>query len=184
MNSAWMPMQPVDFRGSTVGGLTVRGLILHHDFAATDVARFDRYVHDLDLSMLRRDLEISEMIGRVRDGVGKWALTNGSEEHADRVLERLGLTGTLDGIVAVEYASEPFVSKCDPQFYVAAAEKAVGGSIDGVEVYFADDSEDNCSVAAGLGWEVVRIEEGGPVESNFRIVRKVSQIRDVWPHLF
>lgn len=80
-------------------GSTLAGLMEHHDL---DPHHFLADVHDIDISHLMVDdalrAAISGLEGR------KIVYTNGSENHAKRVLAARGLTRQFDAVYGVEHA--------------------------------------------------------------------------------
>ena len=86
-------------------GTTMRGMMTLHGVRADD---YLAYVHKIDHSPLEPNpamgAAIAELPGR------KLILTNGSVEHVDKVLERLGLTSHFDAvfdIIAAELEPKP-----------------------------------------------------------------------------
>src|SRR3954471_21531126 len=73
-------------------GTTMRGMMTEHGISADD---FLKFVHEIDHSPLEPNpvmgAAITKLPGR------KLILTNGSVDHVDAVLERLGLSGQFDG---------------------------------------------------------------------------------------
>jgi putative hydrolase of the HAD superfamily len=91
-------------------GTTMRGMMTLHGVHADD---YLAYVHQIDHSPLepnpRMGAAIAKLPGR------KLILTNGSADHADKVLERLGLSGHFDAVFDIVAAKlEP---KPVPQTY-------------------------------------------------------------------
>lgn len=78
-------------------GTTLNGLMTLHGMKP---AAFLDYVHDIDLSpippLVGLHTEISRLPGK------KYVFTNGSRGHADRVVEKLGLTGLFDDHFGIE----------------------------------------------------------------------------------
>ena len=74
-------------------GATVRGLMIEHN---TDPEDFTDYVHELDLSSLRENPQLKKHLNALQGK--KFIFTNGAYQHAERVLERLGLTECFSGI--------------------------------------------------------------------------------------
>lgn len=80
-------------------GSTLTGLIAHHD---VDPHHFLADVHDIDISHLRPDANLNAAIARLP---GRCIVyTNGSENHAKRVLAARGLTRQFDAVYGVEHA--------------------------------------------------------------------------------
>ena len=73
-------------------GTTLNGLMSMHGMEPDE---FLAHVHEIDLSPLPRTPELAEAISALPGR--KFVFTNGSQKHADRVVEKLGLTGVFDG---------------------------------------------------------------------------------------
>ena len=80
-------------------GSTLAGLMLHHD---VDPMEFLADMHDIDITHLRPDralaMAITALPGR------RIVYTNGSHNHAKRVLAARGLTHAFDAVYGVEHA--------------------------------------------------------------------------------
>src|SRR3954447_812428 len=86
-------------------GTTMRGMMSEHGISADD---FLKFVHEIDHSPLEPNpvmgAAITKLPGR------KLILTNGSVDHVDAVLERLGLSGHFGGgvdIIAADLEPKP-----------------------------------------------------------------------------
>ncbi len=86
-------------------GTTMRGMMSEYGMDAYDYLKF---VHDIDHSPLEPDpalgAAIAELPGR------KLILTNGTREHADAVLKRLGIDPHFEdvfGIIEAEFEPKP-----------------------------------------------------------------------------
>lgn len=87
-------------------GTTMRGLRLNHDIAPE---AFLNYVHDIDYSALAPAPLLGEALAMLPGR--KLVFTNGSARHAERVLDRLGVTGRFESvfdIAAADYVPKPF----------------------------------------------------------------------------
>ena len=91
-------------------GTTLCGLMLHH---GTDPHAFLDYVHDFDLSPLSPDPELAANLGRLRGR--KIIHTNGSGDHARKVLDRLEIAEFFTGIFDIIKAD--FIPKPEPAAY-------------------------------------------------------------------
>ncbi len=80
-------------------GSTLTGLMEHHD---VDPHHFLADVHDIDISHLEEDEALSTAINRLPGR--KIVFTNGSHNHAKRVLAARGLTQQFDAVYGVEHA--------------------------------------------------------------------------------
>jgi len=80
-------------------GTTLSGMMVEHD---VDPLPYLTEVHDISLDHMQQDLalrgHISTLPGR------KIVYTNGSEFHAERVLESRGLSGIFDAIYGIEHS--------------------------------------------------------------------------------
>ena len=74
-------------------GTTLRGLMVEHEVEPT---AFLDYVHQIDYSAVPRNLDLRNALG-ILPGQ-KLVFTNGTTVHAQRVLERLGIEDSIDGI--------------------------------------------------------------------------------------
>lgn len=128
-------------------GLTLRGLMLHH---GVDPAEFHTLFHDLSLEALAHDpdmvLAIKRLPGR------RLIFTNADAVHAERVLQRLGLTELFDEVFHI--ASFDYTPKPDPApFARMAAQHGVAPAA----TAFFEDSERNLAPAAELGMTTVLV---------------------------
>jgi putative hydrolase of the HAD superfamily len=86
-------------------GTTMRGMMTLHGVRADD---YLAYVHKIDHSPLEPNPAMGEAIAKLPGR--KLILTNGSVDHVDAVLARLGLTSHFDGvfdIIAAELEPKP-----------------------------------------------------------------------------
>lgn len=86
-------------------GTTLSGLMHEHQVKPS---RFLDHVHDLDLSVIPEDPSLFKALSRVPGR--KLVYTNGTVEHARRVMDRIGVTGLFDGIfdiIAADYHPKP-----------------------------------------------------------------------------
>ncbi|MEX0853415.1 MAG: pyrimidine 5'-nucleotidase [Bauldia sp.] len=74
-------------------GTTLRGLMEEHGILPDD---FLEFVHDIDHSPVEANPRLAAAIGGLPGR--KFILTNGSRAHAEKVAERLGVTGHFDDI--------------------------------------------------------------------------------------
>ena len=86
-------------------GTTMRGMMTEHGMHADD---YLAYVHDIDHSPLEPNPAMGAAIAKLPGR--KLILTNGSRDHADAVLERLGIIGHFEAvfdIIAAELEPKP-----------------------------------------------------------------------------
>jgi putative hydrolase of the HAD superfamily len=74
-------------------GTTLRGLIVEHGLEPNG---FLEYVHDIDHSPVQPDPRLAAAIASLPGR--RFILTNGSRAHAEKVAERLGVTGHFEDI--------------------------------------------------------------------------------------
>ena len=91
-------------------GTTLNGLIQHH---GVEPGVYLDYVHDIDVTPVPPSPALNAALGRLPGR--KLVYTNGSVPHADRVMERLGVSHHFDGIFDIVAAD--YVPKPDPGAY-------------------------------------------------------------------
>ena len=86
-------------------GTTLKGLMLHHNIKPEP---FLNYVHDIDLSSIQNN---PKLIAVLKEYKGKKIIfTNGSQDHAIKVLQRIGIKQYINGIfdiIDAEYIPKP-----------------------------------------------------------------------------
>jgi putative hydrolase of the HAD superfamily len=113
--SAWLKVSPQEARRIQKDyyrryGTTMRGMMTEHGVRADD---YLAYVHKIDHSPLEPNPAMGEAITKLTGR--KLILTNGSVDHVDAVLGRLGLSSHFDGVFDIIAAGlEP---KPAPQTY-------------------------------------------------------------------
>lgn len=128
-------------------GSAVPGLIQHHD---ADPHAFLREVHDVPLDVLEPDPQLRGALDRLPGR--RLVFTNGSEWHAERVLERLEIADLFDEVFHTEAAG--LIAKPDPRAFDALirAHDVVPPS-----TAFFEDRAVNLAPAAGLGMTTVLV---------------------------
>ena len=128
-------------------GLTLRGLILHHD---VDPDEFHAMFADLSLAALSRDAALISAIERLPGR--RLVFTNADAGHTARVLARLGLEGLFQGVFHIESAG--FTPKPDR----VAFERVIATHLVApVATAFFEDSVSNLKTAAELGMTTVLV---------------------------
>lgn len=131
-------------------GATVVGLTRHHGVDAHD---FMAYVHDVPNGVLERDGELVRLIGALPGR--KFVFTNGGGGHAERTIERLGLSRVIDAVFDLEDVG--FAPK--PEF-VAYQRLAEICGINPRAALFVEDTLRNLEPAHELGFATALV---GPV---------------------
>ncbi|WP_316979703.1 pyrimidine 5'-nucleotidase [Shumkonia mesophila] len=126
-------------------GTSLRGMMIEH---AMDPVPFLAYVHDVDLAMIAPNPRLDAALERL--GGRKLIFTNASSDHAERVLERLGVARRFDAIFDI--ADGDFVPKPEPAPYATLVRRYVPKPAAAVMV---DDIARNLAPAAALGMTTV-----------------------------
>ncbi|KAJ1308480.1 hypothetical protein OPQ81_004184 [Rhizoctonia solani] len=121
-------------------GLSVRGLIEHHDVDPLD---FDAKV-DASLpleELLKPDPAVRKLLEDIDLSKARiWALTNAYKTHAQRVLKVLDLEDLFEGVVFCDYTAKDFACKPERRFYNEALAFA---QTTAEKSYFVDDNFGN-----------------------------------------
>ena len=136
-------------------GTTLRGLIVEHGI---DPAPFLDFVHDIDHSKLAPDPALVATIGRLPGR--RFVLTNGSQDHAERILARLGFHDPFDDIFDIIRAD--FVPKPHPDTYARFLGQ---NGIDPASAAMFEDLPRNLEVPKSLGMATVLVVPRGTAEA-------------------
>ena len=137
-------------------GLTLRGLMLHHD---VDPVAFNALFHDLALESLAEDPALAAALARLPGR--RLIFTNADDVHAERVVTRLGLGGLFDGVFHI--ADADFVPKPDPATF---ARLIAAHAIAPAATAFFDDRAMNLAPAAALGMTTVLVGAGADANTD------------------
>ena len=135
-------------------GTTLRGLMVEHGI---EPDAFLEYVHDIDHSPVEADPRLAAAIERLPGK--RYIMTNGSRAHAEKIAERLGITGHFDDIfdiVRAELLPKPNRETYDR--FLAAT-----GVRPGAAAMFEDLAR-NLVVPQALGMATVLVVPGGTRE--------------------
>ncbi|MBB4304677.1 putative hydrolase of the HAD superfamily [Rhodobium orientis] len=135
-------------------GTTLRGLMLEHGVSPEE---FLKYVHDIDHSAVQPDPELGDAIDRLPGR--KFIMTNGTVSHAEKVANRLGITGHFEDIfdiVAADHLPKPHAETYD-RFLTL-------NSIDPTKAAMFEDLPRNLTVPHDLGMRTVLIVPRGTRE--------------------
>ena len=89
-------------------GLTLKGLMIHH---GVDPKEFHAIFHDLSLEGLAHDADLLAALERLPGR--RLIFTNADDVHAERVLERLGLSHLFDDVFHI--GSADYLPKPSPR---------------------------------------------------------------------
>ncbi len=136
---------------------TLNGMIKNHKIDANE---FLEFVHDIDLSFLKKDKQLEEEISKINGK--KIIFTNGSRAHAINVTKRLGIERYFDDIFDI--VSADFIPKPSPKTYKKIIEKY---KIEPQYSIFIEDIARNLKPAYELGMKTVWIENEEPWAAEF-----------------
>jgi len=128
-------------------GTTLAGLMAHHGLPPEE---FLTFVHNVSLDGLSADAELRQGLERLPGR--RLVFTNGSGEHAERVLAKLGVSDLFEDIfhiASADYLPKPAVSTFDKMA------KAFG--LTPKSAVFFEDSERNLEPAAAMGMTTVMV---------------------------
>jgi putative hydrolase of the HAD superfamily len=128
-------------------GLTLKGMMLHH---GVDPKEFHAIFHDVSLEALAHDPELVAAIERLPGR--RLIFTNADDIHAERVLDRLGLTHLFHDVFHI--ALFDYEPKPSP---VAFERMTAAHAIDPQATAFFEDSARNLEPAAALGMTTVLV---------------------------
>ena len=131
-------------------GTTLAGLIADHD---TNPHEFLHYVHDIELDRIDHDARLVANIARLPGR--KLVFTNGDAPYAQRVLDRLGLGSSFEGVHDIH--AMDYVPKPAPLSYVAMCQR---WAIAPTSALFVEDMARNLAPAKALGMTTVWINNG------------------------
>jgi len=131
-------------------GTTLAGLMAEHE---VDAAEFLSFVHDVEMDVLEENAPLAAAIARLPGR--KIVFTNGDGPYAGRVLERLGLSQSFEGvhdIHAMDLIPKPQAS--------AYAGLCAAFGLDPAQSLFADDMARNLAPAKAIGMATVWVNNG------------------------
>jgi putative hydrolase of the HAD superfamily len=131
-------------------GATLGGLMTVH---AIDPERFLAYVHDIDLSVIAPDAALIAAMERLPGR--RLVFTNGCGDHAQRVLERIGLAHAIDRVFDIRAMA--FIPKPRPEAYDRMVEAE---AIAPDHAVMFEDMAHNLKPAHALGMTTVWLNNG------------------------
>ena len=148
-------------------GTTMRGLNLEYGI---DVQDYLQYVHGVDLSkVIQADQNLRAELSALPQP--KWIFTNASRQHANTVLELLGIADLFNGVIDV-LDTDPW---CKPQPEAFEIALRLAGSLDPAVTMFVDDLETNLDAARKLGLQTLRIS-AEEVESKHPVINALAEL--------
>ena len=136
---------------------TLNGMIKNHKIDANE---FLKFVHDIDINFLKKDILLSEELGKL-DGK-KIVFTNGSKKHALNVTQKIGIDQHFDGIFDI--VDSEFIPKPAVEPYRKLVKKH---KIDPKLCVLVEDIARNLKPAYEMGMKTVWIENDEPWASKF-----------------
>lgn len=129
-------------------GTTLRGMMKNH---AMKPQPYLDYVHDIDVSLIPAapdlDIALARLPGR------KVIFTNADLPHAERVLNRLGISHHFEAIFDIHDTN--FVPKPEPEVYDLLVKRL---NIDPTQAVMVEDIARNLEPAANLGMSTVWVK--------------------------
>ena len=136
---------------------TLNGLIKNHK---VDAKEFLEFVHNIDISFLKKDLELSEELKKLEGK--KIIFTNGPKKHALNITKKIGIDHHFDAIFDI--IDSNFVPKPAIEPYKKLVEKH---KIDPNFSVFVEDIARNLKPAYEMGMKTVWIENDEPWARQF-----------------
>ncbi|WP_109809141.1 pyrimidine 5'-nucleotidase [Sphingosinithalassobacter portus] len=137
-------------------GTTLNGLMADH---GVDPHEFYADVHDIELDALARDESLVGAIARLPGR--KLIFTNADAPYAERVLDRLGLTGAFEAIHDVHASA--YRPKPDPVAYRGLCDAY---DLDPAQSLFAEDLARNLKPAKDIGMTTLWVDNGSEQPPN------------------
>ena len=132
-------------------------MIKNHKINANE---FLEFVHDVDLSFLKKDTQLDEQISRLKGK--KIIFTNGSKAHAHNVTKKLGIERHFDHVFDIVKAD--FIPKPSIETYKKIIQKY---KIEPQYSIFIEDIARNLKPAYELGMKTVWIINDEPWAAKF-----------------
>ena len=120
---------------------SLNGLMMHHDIPPEE---FLKYVHDIDLSFMKKDLALREELEKLN--IKKFVFTNSSKEHVNNITAHLGIDDLFDGIFDIVDAE--FNPKPEAKAFDLMTKKF---NINPKETLYIEDIAKNLSIAKERG---------------------------------
>ena len=115
--------------------------MIHHDIPPKE---FLKYVHDIDLSFMKKDKILRQELENLK--MRKLIFTNGSTDHAKNVLRHLGIDDLFQGIFDITDAE--YQPKPEPKAFDLMTKKF---DLDPSETIYVEDIAKNLSIGKERG---------------------------------
>ena len=133
-------------------GTSLRGLMTVHGMAPEP---FLEFVHDIDVTPVPPSPALADGLAALPGR--KLVFTNGTVSHAERVIDRLGVTGTFDAIFDI--AASDYIPQPDPRPYQALLSDH---AVEPTRAVMVEDIAKNLATAHGLGMTTVLLRSDSP----------------------
>lgn len=146
-------------------GTTLRGLMLYHNIEPDN---FLKYVHDINLKSIKKNFKLMSLIKKFKGK--KIIFTNGSYDHAQKVLKKVGINIYIDHIFDIVNAE--YIPKPEIRTYKKVLKKF---SLNPMNTIMIDDIPNNLKSAKILGIKTVLIKKNLLAKNNFSYIDLVSK---------
>jgi putative hydrolase of the HAD superfamily len=136
-------------------GTTLAGLMANH---GVDPERFLDDVHDVALDRIVPNAELAQALERLPGR--RLIFTNGSQAHAERVLDHMGLSALFEDVFHIR--SSDYIPKPAPRAFERLTQ---AHAIAPAQTAFFEDSERNLAPAAALGMTTVLVGAKAPASA-------------------
>ncbi len=140
---------------------SLNGLMLHHNVIGDE---FLKYVHDIDISFMKEDKIMRNELENLN--MEKFIFTNGSAEHAQNILTRLGVYDLFGKEKIFDIKDAGYVPKPEAQTFDLMVKKF---SINPKETIYIEDIAKNLSIGFERGCTTVWLmndEHFGKIDSD------------------
>ena len=140
---------------------SLNGLMLHHNVIGDE---FLKYVHDIDISFMKKDKIMRNELENLN--MEKFIFTNGSAEHAQNILTRLGVYDLFGKEKVFDIKDAGYVPKPEAQTFDLMVKKF---GINPKETIYIEDIAKNLSIGFERGCTTVWLindEHFGKIDSD------------------
>ncbi|MFZ0533329.1 MAG: pyrimidine 5'-nucleotidase [Anaerolineales bacterium] len=157
-------------------GTTLRGLQAHYKVDADEYLAF---VHDLPLEkFIHPDPSLRTLLLSLPQR--RWVFTNADTNHANHVLNILGITDCFEGIIdirGIDFA-------CKPEKIAYQRALALAGDDDPSHCVIFDDALRNLSPAREMGFYTILVGKDGTEPLVDQAITSLHELRDCLPELW